>query len=77
MTYWEYETVELRGTFLTGRIDPAKVQATLSRMGAQGWELASTVSVGLAYQSAAILLIFKRRAVSEEGTWPPPARGAA
>lgn len=60
MSRWQYQVVDVKPTF-AGAFAPARsreqLQATLDRMGAQGWELvSSTLGAGLTR------LVFKRPA---------------
>lgn len=58
MTRWNYQVVDLKPTF-AGAFSPVRsreqMQATLDRMGAQGWELVSA-SAG----AGVTRLVFKR-----------------
>lgn len=45
-TRWQYKIVEVKAGFLG--LKPASIEATLTPLGQQGWELVSVVQHGLA-----------------------------
>ncbi len=63
MDIFEYKTLftDAKG-FLGGKVDEEAFQRELNDLGAQGWELVSTVSANQSYGSTRWLIsVFKRR----------------
>ena len=53
-TRWEHKTLRIK-TKIFGDYDPAEIDVELDRLGAQGWELVGSATVGVSF-----LMIFKR-----------------
>jgi len=65
MTTWEYTTSVLTHGFMgrhSGELDRSEFQAELTRLGADGWELATVMfDIPLNREKDGHLLVFKRR----------------
>jgi hypothetical protein len=61
-TKWEYQTEKFNAKGWVGAsLDLPAIDARLKALGAEGWELASTVATNQAYgQTHEVVLIFKR-----------------
>jgi hypothetical protein len=53
-TRWEYKTLRIK-TKIFGDYDPTEIDVELDRLGAQGWELVGSATVGVSF-----LMFFKR-----------------
>ena len=53
-TRWEHKTLRIK-TKIFGDYDPAEIDVELDRLGAQGWELVGSATVGVSF-----LMFFKR-----------------
>lgn len=63
MQKWEYHTLKLEttGWFAGGKLDDAKLNEHMNKLGLQGWELVSAFDTNQAYgQSKDVVAIFKR-----------------
>jgi len=66
MTTWEYRVLKVEiGRFTGPKVDISKVEATLDRLGAEGWELVSTLDTNIAKGASDELVLFLKRPRSE------------
>ena len=65
MTTWDYTTTVITHGFMgrqSDELDRTKLQAELSRLGAEGWELATVfLDVNLHREKDGHVIVFKRR----------------
>jgi len=59
---WEYKTVKLATTGLTGgKLDELKLDALMNQLGAEGWELVSAFDTNQSYGATRdVVVVFKR-----------------
>lgn len=62
MQKWEYKTIKVKTTGLTGGIlDTTNFDGVLNQAGIDGWELVSVLSTNMAYGSSReVVAVFKR-----------------
>ena len=68
ITQWEYKTFkfEAEGFWHGGRIDTARLEAALARLGADGWELVTIVTATTGEgRTRDIVAVLKREAISK------------
>ncbi len=62
---WEYKNIWLKGTGFRNLMDLDEIDEVMNSLGAQGWELASTINKG---QNLAHAIAIFKRALSDDGS---------
>lgn len=61
MIAWEYKTIRIdAGGVISTRVDPGMIDATLHKLGAQGWELVTMLFIEAEVRKSSFIGIMKR-----------------
>lgn len=62
MTAWEYRVLKVEiGRFTGPKVDVSTLEAALDTLGAEGWELVSTMDTNIAKGASDELVLFMKR----------------
>jgi hypothetical protein len=61
MARWEYRTLQIDQSFWLGKVDKQKLTNELNKLGAQGWELVTTIETNIGHGTTNEIVLFLKR----------------